>query len=67
VYSGSTLLATTLSDTQGQYQVLGVPPGTGYTVIGEATVEGTEYSDVRTGISVLSGANTPNVNLFLLP
>ena len=65
--SGGTLIATTISETNGTYRLNVVPAGTNYTVIGESIVNNKPYSDTRTGIEVINGVETTNVHLYLAP
>jgi hypothetical protein len=67
LYSGSTLIATTTSETDGAYRFGIVPAGTNYTVVGETVVSNKPYSDTRTGIEVVNGQETANVDLYLTP
>jgi hypothetical protein len=63
-YSGSVLVAETISDQDGNYLLQDVPPGT-YTVIGESVINDVLYTDIAVNVVVNSGATTPYVTLFL--
>jgi hypothetical protein len=63
-YDGDTLIAQILSDQDGNYELLDIPPGT-YTIIGETFISGVFYSDVILNVTVTSGETTPYVTLVL--
>jgi hypothetical protein len=67
LYSGSTLIATTTSETNGTYRFNVVPADINYTVVGETVVSNKPYSDTRTGIEVIDQQETANVDLYLTP
>jgi hypothetical protein len=63
-YDGDALISQALSDQNGDYLLENVPPGT-YTVIGEATINGTLYTDIVADVIVYDGQITPYVTLIL--
>jgi len=67
VYQGDTLVASGLADNTGAYHVANVPAGTNYTVIGDSLVDNTLFTGIVTGVTVLSGRDTANVNIVLFP
>jgi hypothetical protein len=69
--SSGDLVAQTESESDGTYLVTNLPPDV-YTVIGRATLVNpntgleTEYYDARSGVVVVAGLETQNVDLFLI-
>jgi hypothetical protein len=62
---GSTIVADTISDAEnGTYRFDGVEPGT-YAVLGEAVIDGLLYYDVVSGVEVVAGVETTDVDLIL--
>ena len=65
------MVATTESGLDGRYPVEDLPwcvsAGTGYTVYGLVIIDGVIYSGLQTGIQVVLGQVTSNVDLILLP
>jgi hypothetical protein len=60
------LIATATSDDSAHYIMDGLPPGSGYTVIGQTYIDDVWYMDTQAGVQVSAGSTT-RVNLVLLP
>ncbi|MDY7041665.1 MAG: carboxypeptidase-like regulatory domain-containing protein, partial [Chloroflexota bacterium] len=62
---GSTIVAETISDAEnGTYRFDSVAEGT-YTVLGETVIDGLLYYDVVSGVVVVAGVETTDVDLIL--
>lgn len=63
-YQGATLIASTVSNEDGSYQIVNIPPATDYTLVAEALVDGLLYRDEVYPVGVTAGWTT-NQPLFL--
>jgi hypothetical protein len=61
------LIDTTLTEMDGRYLFDCVSAGDSYTVRGTLEIDGTLYLGTETGIQVLSGQETGNVDIILYP
>jgi hypothetical protein len=67
LYKGEELVATTGTYDEGLYRFECVPPYDDYTVWGMIEIENVLYMGLATGVEVVGGEETENINLILYP